>query len=102
MAKSTELFPLGDPAVKKKPRQKKKGFGQDFDEGKATIDFSQGLLTEGLRKVVKMPPLSIPAWLALEIEKLSKIQANSKASVVRQLLVEAIEARRRHGAEQRP
>ncbi|MBI2339152.1 MAG: hypothetical protein HYU99_02135 [Deltaproteobacteria bacterium] len=42
-----------------------------------------------------LPPLSIPAWLAAEIAKLARLQANSKASVVRQLLVAAIEAKRR-------
>jgi hypothetical protein len=39
--------------------------------------------------------MDVPAWLALEIERLAQFQANSKASVVRQLLVEALEARRR-------
>jgi hypothetical protein len=81
--------------MKKKSRQKIEDFDKDFDEGKIAIDFGTGVITEGLSKVVKLPPLPVPGWLALEIEKLSKIQANSKASVVRQLLVEAIEARRR-------
>jgi len=79
----------------KRSRQKIEDFDRDFDEGKVAVDFSSGILTHGLSQVVKLPPLNIPAWLALEIEKLSKIQANSKASVVRQLLVEAVEAKRK-------
>jgi len=51
--------------------------------------------TDGLSKVVKLPPITIPVWLAAEIESLSQIQANSKASVIRQLLVEAIEAKKK-------
>ncbi len=43
---------------------------------------------------MRLPPISIPAWLASEIEGLLKLQANSRASVIRQLLVEAIEAER--------
>jgi len=81
--------------MKKKSRQKIEDFDKEFDEGKFSVDFSGGVITEGLSQVVKLPPLSIPGWLALEIENLSKVQANSKASVVRQLLVEAIQARRR-------
>lgn len=80
--------------MKRKQKQGLKDFDQAFDEGKATIDFKGGVLTEGLSKVVKLPPLTIPAWLALEIENLSKIQANSRASVVRQLLVEAIQSKK--------
>ena len=81
--------------MKKKSRQKTKNFDREFDSGKTTIDFSSGVMTEGLSKVVMLPPLSIPAWLAAEIEKLACLQANSKASVVRQLLVAAIEAKKR-------
>lgn len=81
--------------MKKKNRQRIEDFDRAFDQGKVSIDFSSGVVTEGLSRVVMLPPLSIPAWLALEIENLSKIQANSKSSVVRQLLVEAIEAKRR-------
>jgi hypothetical protein len=81
--------------MKKRNRQKLENFDRDFDEGKLAIDFSSGIVTEGLSHVVKLPPLAVPAWLALEIESLSKIQANSKASVVRQLLVEAVETRRK-------
>lgn len=80
--------------MKRKQKQNLKDFDQAFDAGKAAIDFKAGALTEGLSKVVKLPPLTIPAWLALEIENISKIQANSKASVVRQLLVEAIQTKR--------
>jgi hypothetical protein len=81
--------------MKKKGKHDIKDFDKAFDEGKVGIDFSKGVVTEGLGKVVKLPPLSIPAWLALEIETLSKIQANSKSSVVRQLLVEAIQAKKK-------
>ena len=81
--------------MKKKNRQKIEDFDEAFDEGKVLIDFKDSILTEGLSKVVKLPPLNIPAWLALEIENISKIQANSKSSVIRQLLVEAIQAKRK-------
>ena len=81
----------------KKIRQKNKDFDQAFDEGDVSIDFRSGVRTEGLGKVVKFPPLSIPVWLAVEIEGLSKVQANSRASVVRQLLVEAVLQRGKKG-----
>ena len=45
--------------------------------------------------MVKLPPITIPAWLAAEIESISQLLANSKASVIRQLLVEAIEAKKK-------
>ncbi len=80
----------------KKNKQKTGDFDRDFDDGKATIDFSHGVLNEGLSQVVKLPPMTIPTWLSVEIENLSKMQANSKASVIRQLLVEAIEAKHRY------
>ena len=79
--------------MKKKKLQKIGAFDDAFDSGKIGVDFSGGLVTEGLGKLVKVPPMTIPAWLALEIENISKLQANSKASVIRQLLVEAIEAK---------
>lgn len=66
-----------------------------FDSGKTTIDFRNGIITEGLSKVVKLPPLSIPTWLSIEIDNISKLQANSKAAVVRQLLVEAVKQKRK-------
>lgn len=81
--------------MKKNGRQKIKDFDEAFDKGDAGIDFSEGVLTEGLSKVVKLPPLNIPAWLAMEIENLSKLQANSKSAIVRQLLVEAVQAKRK-------
>lgn len=84
--------------MKKKDRHEKKGFDERFDSGEAVIDFSKGIMTEGLGKTLKLPPMDLPAWLAIEIERLAQFQANSKASVVRQLLVEAIEARRRRVA----
>lgn len=81
--------------MKKKNKLNLKDFDRAFDDGKVAIDFKGGILTEGLGKVVKLPPLNIPAWLALEIETLAKLQANSKASIVRQLLVEGIHAKRK-------
>lgn len=81
--------------MKKKNRQKKKGFDERFDAGETAIDFSKGVVTEGLSKTIQLPPMALPAWIALEIEKIARFQANSKASVVRQLLVEALEVRKR-------
>lgn len=81
--------------MKKKNKQKEKGFDERFDAGKASIDFSSGTVIEGLSKTTKLPPLEVPNWLAIEIEHLAQFQANSKASVVRQFLVEAVEARKR-------
>ena len=81
--------------MKKKNKQKEKGFDERFDEGREVIDFSVGKLTEGLSKTMKLPPMDVPTWLALEIERLAQFQANSKTSVIRQLLVEALEARKR-------
>ncbi len=83
--------------MKKKDKVKQKeskNFDEQFDDGEVTIDFSSGVVTEGLSKTIKLPPMDVPAWLAVEIEHLARFQANSKASVVRQLLVEAIEARK--------
>ncbi|MBF0106393.1 MAG: hypothetical protein HQM16_13835 [Deltaproteobacteria bacterium] len=79
--------------MKKKNKQKSKDFDKDFDEGRAIIDFSSSLRTEGLSQVIKLPPLTIPAWLNAEIEKIAQLQANSKSSVIRQLLVEALSLR---------
>jgi len=76
--------------MKKKNRRETKGFDESF-----AVDFSGGTVTEGLSKTLKIPPMDIPAWLAVEIERLAQFQANSKASVIRQLLVEALEARKR-------
>ncbi|GEM_PF-2231503 len=81
--------------MKNKSKQKPKGFDERFDQGKETIDFSGGIVTEGLSKTIKLPPMDVPAWLAVEIERLAQFQANSKASIIRQLLVEAVEARNR-------
>ena len=86
--------------MKKKAKQKQKdskSFDERFDEGEETVDFSSGVMTEGLSKTIKLPPMDVPAWLGAEIEHLARFQANSKASVVRQLLVEAMEARRHRG-----
>ena len=80
--------------MKKSSKPKKPGFDEGFDAGEEGIDFSKAIHTEGLSKVVKLPPITIPAWLAAEIESISQLQANSKASVIRQLLVEAIEAKK--------
>lgn len=83
----------------KKNKLKIKDFDEAFDQSEVGIDFKHGILTEGLSKVVTLPPITIPAWLALEIEKISKIQANSRAAIIRQLLVEAIQAKRKAGNE---
>lgn len=79
----------------KKSKLKLKDFDEAFDEGRTAIDFAGGILTEGLSKVVTLPPLTVPAWLAVEIENISRVQANSRASVVRQLLVEAIQSKKK-------
>ncbi len=79
----------------KKNKQKIEDFDEAFDEGRVAVNFQNGVMTEGMSRLVKLPPLSIPAWLALEIDTISKLQANSRSSVIRQLLVEAIEAKRK-------
>lgn len=84
--------------MKKKKLRSEKGFDTGFDAGKIGIDFSSSLRTEGLSQVVKLPPMDIPLWMAMEIEAQAKLQANSKASVVRQLLVEAIRAKKKAAA----
>ncbi len=81
--------------MKKKNKHKTEGFDEAFDKGTFLIDFSHGFKTQGLSASVKLPPLAIPAWLAGEIDSLSKIQANSKASIIRQLLVEAVLAKQK-------
>ena len=77
--------------MKKKNRPKAKGFDSEFDAGNVSIDFSTGLVTKGLSEFVKLPPIDIPSQVALEIEKLAKRQGNSRAAVIRQLLLWAIE-----------
>lgn len=79
--------------MKKQGKQKIEGFDQAFDTGEVFINFKDSVLTEGLSQTTKLPPLSIPVWLAVEIKQLAKLQANSKASVVRQLLVEAVQSK---------
>ena len=81
--------------MQKRSKPKRRDFDQAFDEGSVEIDFSTGTITEGLSSTVKLPPTDIPAWLSMEIDRLAKFQANSRASVIRQLLVEAVEARHR-------
>ncbi|MBU0506597.1 MAG: hypothetical protein ABII18_02170 [bacterium] len=81
--------------MKKKNKQNKKDFDQRFDDGLETIDFSTGEITEGLSKVIKIPPMTIPAWLNAEIEKLARLQANPKTAIIRQLLVEALMSRKK-------
>ena len=76
--------------MKKKEKQKQEDFDRDFDAGKASIDFAGAIATPGLGKMVKLPPIDIPAWLAMEIEKLAKLQGNSRSSVIRQLLSTAV------------
>lgn len=79
----------------KKKWQKIKDFDKAFDDGKTEVDFSEGTLSEGMSKSAKIPPFNIPSWLNMEIEFLSQKQANSKASVIRQLLVEAVETKKK-------
>ena len=79
--------------MKKKSKLNNKDFDKEFDSGRAAIDFSGASRTEGLSQVIKLPPLTIPAWLNAEIEKMAQLQANSKSSVIRQLLVEALSLR---------
>jgi len=79
--------------MKKRSKQKTKDFDKDFNDGRKTIDFSGALRTEGLSQVIKLPPLTIPAWLNAEIEKIAQFQANSKSAVIRQLLIEALSLR---------
>ncbi len=81
--------------MKKKQKPKKLGFDEKFDRGDISIDFSKGIKNEGLGKLVKLPTITIPMWLAMEIDTISQVQANSKASVIRQLLVEAVDAKRK-------
>lgn len=76
--------------MKKKDKRNQGDFDRDFDAGNTTIDFSGAISTPGLNKMVKLPPIDIPAWLAMEIEKLAKLQGNSRSSVIRQLLSTAV------------
>ena len=76
--------------MKKKEKQKHEEFDREFDNGKVSVDFSGAIATPGLSKMVKLPPIDIPAWLAMEIEKLAKLQGNSRSSVIRQLLSTAV------------
>ena len=80
--------------MKKNSKRKPRDFDERFDAGEVAINFSTATPTEGLSKTMKFPPMDLPMWLAAEIEQLARFQANSKASVIRQLLVEAVEARR--------
>jgi hypothetical protein len=83
--------------MKKKNKQNKKDFDKNFDNGEEIVDFSDGIITDGLNKVIKIPPMTIPAWLNAELEKLSLLQANPKTAIIRQLLVEALMTRKRIG-----
>ncbi len=76
--------------MKKKEKQKQEDFDRDFEAGKVSIDFAGAIATPGLSKMVKLPPIDIPAWLAMEIEKLARLQGNSRSSVIRQLLTVAV------------
>ncbi len=42
-----------------------------------------------------LPPIDIPSWLALEIEKIAKLQGNTRSAVIRQLLTMAVEEKRK-------
>lgn len=81
--------------MKKKKKQKIEAFDEAFDDGKIVLDFGRAVKTKGLSQLVKLPPLSIPAWINAELERLAQFQANSKSAVIRQLLVEALQGR--HG-----
>ncbi|MBI2027002.1 MAG: hypothetical protein HYS98_04265 [Deltaproteobacteria bacterium] len=83
----------------KKSKHKSLDFDQAFDQGNIEIDFSESIRTGGVSKIIKLPPITIPVWLALEIDKLSKLQANSRAAIIRQLLVQAIQARHKTRVE---
>jgi hypothetical protein len=80
--------------MKKKSKLSKKDFDQEFDSGKIAVDFSKGVKTSGLGRLVKIPPMTIPAWMSAEIESMAKLQANTKTSIIRQLLVEGIRSKR--------
>ncbi|HLD44689.1 MAG TPA: hypothetical protein VJC18_04580 [bacterium] len=80
--------------MKKKNKPKSTDFDQDFDDGKIAVDFSEGVLTKGLSHLVTLPPLTIPSWLNAELERIAQLQANTKTAVVRQLLVEALLAKK--------
>lgn len=81
--------------MKRKKKRGKKDFDQAFDDGEIGIDFSKGVVTEGLSKVVTIAPITVPGWVDAQLEGIAKMQANSKASVIRQLLVEALLDRRK-------
>lgn len=76
--------------MRKKAKRREEDFDRDFDAGKVSVDFAGAIATPGLSKMVKLPPIDIPAWLAMEIEKLAKLQGNSRSSVIRQLLSLAV------------
>jgi hypothetical protein len=46
--------------MKKKIKSRKKGFDQKFDAGETVVDFSKGVVTPGLSKTIKLPPLDVP------------------------------------------
>ena len=79
--------------MKKKNKRNLEDFDNAFDKGKVAIDFSTAISTQGLSKMIKLPPIDIPAWLAMEIEKLAKIQGNSRSAIIRQLLSSAVESK---------
>ncbi len=81
--------------MKKRSKLKSKDFDEQFDAGTAPIDFSGGVKTAGLSKTIKLPPMDVPAWIAAAVARIAQFQANSKTAVIRQLLVEALEARLR-------
>lgn len=79
--------------MKKKIKPNKKDFDEIFDNAKEPIDFSGGTVTTGLSQSFKLPPLNIPSWVVAKIDQIATLQANSRAAVVRQLLVEALQHR---------
>ena len=78
--------------MKRLKKQKKKDFDNAFDDGEIIIDFTKGINTQGLSKLVTLNDIKIPSWLALEIESLSKIQGNNKDTIIRQLLFYGIQS----------
>ena len=77
--KESGLFRSEGQDMKNKSKQNSKGFDKDFDDNNILIDFSQSTHTDGLSKVIKLAPLTIPAWLNAEIESIAQMQANSKS-----------------------
>ncbi|OGQ06943.1 MAG: hypothetical protein A3G32_07030 [Deltaproteobacteria bacterium RIFCSPLOWO2_12_FULL_40_28] len=63
--------------MKNKNKLKKKGFDERFDQGEETIDFSSGIITHGLSKTIKLPPMDVSASLILKGDERIKTYAES-------------------------